>query len=124
MHVQSYEVEVQTDGDGNASVSTPALNGLLDRIQYVKDGSNGFADGVDFTVTMAETGEALWSQEDVNASAVVAPRQAVHGTDGGASLYADAGEAVLDRIAVKGPATIAIADGGANKVAVFRIVTI
>jgi len=121
MFVQTYPVEVTTDGSGDATVFSPELNGLLDRIQYVKD---DFADGVDFTITLESTGETLWAENDVNAAAVRAPRQPVHSPAGAALLYADAGEPVSDLIAVNGRAKIVIANGGAAKSGTFRFVTV
>ena len=110
-----------TDGSGAATGYSDQVNGLLDRIVYEK---TDFADGVDFTITLEETGETLWAESNVNAATSRAPRQALHGTDGAASLYADAGEAVLDRIAVAGRVKIVVAQGGDSKTGAFHILTI
>ncbi len=121
MHTQVYEVAVATESDGSAEFYSEQMNGLLDRIQYVK---GDFADGVDFTITLEDTGESLWVESDVNASAVRAPRQAVHTPAGAARLYAADGEAVSDLIAVSGRAKIVIAAGGNAKTGTFRFVTV
>ena len=42
-------------------------------IQYVK---TDYTDGVDFTITTETTGQTLWTESNVNAAAVKAPRQA------------------------------------------------
>ncbi len=112
MNVTRVSVDLTTDGSGAAEGYTPIVNGLLDRIRYVKA---DFADGVDFTVTLEDTGETLWAEENVNAAAVRAPRQATHTTAGAAALYAGSGVAVLDRIAVAGRIKVVVASGGAAK---------
>lgn len=121
MHVQTQNVAVTSDASGDATVYSTQVNGLLDRIEYVK---TDFDNGVDFTITLENTGEGLWTESNVNASTVRAPRQAVHTVLGAAALYAAGGVAVLDRIAVNGRVKIVIAQGGNAKTGTFRIVTI
>ena len=99
MHVQRHSDVVTTDGNGAATAYTENVNGLLSRIRYAK---GDFANGVDFTITLEETGEVLWQEENVDASATRAPRQATHSTAGVAALYAGGGAAVNDLIAVNG----------------------
>lgn len=120
MHVQVTEVAVTTESDGSATVYSDGLNGLLSQIRYAK---TDFADGVDFTITLDDTGETLWDEDDVNASATRAPRQATHATDGTASLYAGSGEPVEDLIAVNGKVKIVIANGGDTKTGTFYFTT-
>jgi hypothetical protein len=95
------QVDVVTAADGSATVYSATVTGVVSQIRYVKDGSNAFSNGVDFTITAEATGENIWVENDVNASATRAPRQATHGTDGSASLYAAAGTAVQDKIAAR-----------------------
>lgn len=121
MFVQVIPVTVTTASDGSATAYSAQVNGLLDRIRYAK---TDFADGSTFTITLEDTGETLWSESSVNATASRAPRQAVHTTAGAASLYAAAGTAVLDRIAVNGRVKIVIASGGDTKTGTFYIVTV
>jgi hypothetical protein len=111
MTVRTYSVDVTTAADGSATVYSPQLSGYLVAIHYVK---GNFTDGVDFTITSERTGQSLWTQTDVNASAIVAPRQPTHTTAGVASLYAAGGTAVTTRIALGRPdrVKIVIAAGG------------
>lgn len=120
MHVQRHEVSVTTNGSGDATEHSVSINGILDRIIYQK---TDFADGVDFAITLDETGETLWTEENVNASAVRAPRQPVHGTDGVAALYATGGKPVNDLISIMGKVKIVISNGGDTKSGTFQIVT-
>lgn len=117
---QRVVVPVVTDASGNATAFSPVLTGKISTIRYVK---TDFTDGVDFTITAEATGETIWAQSDVNASATVAPRQPITGTDGVASLYAAAGKAVQDKIAIANDRVqIAIASGGNTKSGAFHIV--
>lgn len=119
MHVQRYSETVTTDASGDATAYTDPVNGYLSQIRYVKPGSGGYADTVDFTITSDETGETLWAQENVTASATVAPRQAVHSTAGVGLVYAST-DVVPDKIAVTGRIKIVIANGGNGGVGTFH----
>ncbi len=120
MHVERFAVPVTTAADGSATAYSDQVNGLLSQIRYVK---TDFANGSTITITSEDTGETLWVETGVNASATRAPRQPTHTTAGAASLYAAAGTAVNDKIAVTGRIKIVIADGGNTKSAVFHFVT-
>lgn len=120
MYAERHEVAVTTIADGSAVAYSPVISGTIETIRYVKD---DFANGVDFDVTLEATGEVVWDQDNVNASATVAPRQATHDTTGTAALYAAGGTAVLDRIvAVHDRVKIVIANGGAVTSGTFHIV--
>ena len=120
--MRRYKVTITTAADGTAIGYTPRVAGEVHQIEYVKDGSNGYANGVDFAITGEATGVNLWTQSDVNASAVVAPRQATHSQAGVASLYATSGTAVQARVALAGDRVkIALAQGGNAKVGVFHV---
>lgn len=120
--MRRFKLTVTTAADGTATAYTPRLTGKVHQIEYVKDGSNGYANGVDFTITGEATGINLWTESDVNASAVRAPRMPTHSQVGVASLYAAGGTAVqapigLDNDRVK----VVLAQGGNAKVGVFHI---
>lgn len=119
MTIRRYIVPVTTDGSGDAEEYSPHLSGSLVSIRYVK---TDFADGVDFVVTAEATGETLWSEEDVDASATRYPRAPTHSTAGAASLYAAAGEAVNGKIALgRDRVKIVVSSGGDTKSAAFHI---
>lgn len=120
MALRRHVVSVTTDAAGAATAYSPYLSGYVHEIHYVK---TDFADGVDFTITAEATGETIWTQSDVNAAVVKAPRQATHSTAGVASLYAASGTAVNDRIALgRDRVKIVIAQGGNAKAGAFHIV--
>ncbi len=114
---------VTTAADGTVTADSPVrVSGEIHQIEYVKDGANGYANGVDFTITGKKTGINLWTQSDVNASAVVAPRQPTHSQAGVAALYAAGGAAVQARVALANDQVrIAIAQGGNAKTGTFHI---
>lgn len=122
MAIRKFSVPVVTDGSQNATVYTPYLSGYIESVQYVKHGVTPFTDGVDFTITAEATGENIWTDTNINASEIVRPRAATHSTAGVAALYADAGVAVLDRIALgRDRVKIVIGSGGAAKLGTFVI---
>jgi hypothetical protein len=120
MTIRRFEVTVTTASDGTATAYSPYLSGFVHAIQYVK---TDYADGVDFTITAEATGETIWTQSDVNAAAVKAPRQATHSNVGVAALYASGGTAVNDRIALgRDRVKIVLAQGGNAKTGKFIII--
>lgn len=122
-YVRRLSVTVTTAADGSATAySEPFAHGRLSQIRYIK---TDFADGVDFTITAEATGETLWQEDNVNASATRAPRQATHSTAGAAALYAGAGEAVNDMIAMANDRIkIVVASGGNTKTGVFHFLLV
>lgn len=118
MFIKKETVSVTTAADGSATAYSNVVNGRILSIQYAKD---DFADGVDFTITAESTGRTLWSQENVNASAEVLPRQQVHDTSGNALTY-DGTRKVCEPIAVANERVkIVIAAGGNAKSGTFHI---
>ena len=119
---QRLVVTVTTASDGSATAYSENVTGLISQIRYVK---TDFADGSTFTITAEATGETIWTETGVNASATRAPRQATHSTAGAAALYAAGGTAVNDMIAVANDRVkIVIANGGATKTGAFHIVVV
>ena len=107
---------VTTDASGDATVYTEEVNGLLSQIRYVK---TDFDNGSTITITSEATGETLWVETGVNASATRAPRQATHTTAGVAAVYAGT-DGVGDKIAVNGRLKIVVASGGNAKTGTFH----
>lgn len=119
-YAERHVVTLTTDASGDATGYTPVVSGPIRTIRYVK---NNYDNGVDFTVTLEATGEAVWTGTDVNASATVAPRQATHSTAGAAALYAAGGAAVNDLIvAASDRVKIVVAQGGNVKSGAVHVV--
>jgi hypothetical protein len=119
MAIRRFVVAVTVDASGDATAYSPVIYGSLVSFRYVK---TDYANGVDFTITGETSGETLWTESDVNASATRYPRAATHSTAGVASLYAAAGEAVNGRIALAGERVkIIVGSGGVSKTGTFHI---
>lgn len=117
MGIRRFETTVTTASDGSATAYSPYLSGKIVSIQYVK---TDFADGVDFTITADANGQAIWTESDVNAAVTKAPRLATHTVAGVAALYASAGVAVLDKIALgRDRIKYVLAQGGNAKTGKF-----
>ena len=121
--VRRLTVSVTTAADGSATAYSDYIDyGQLSQVRYVK---TDFDNGSTFTITAEATGETLWSESGVNASATRAPRQPTHSTAGAAALYAAGGTAVNDKIAiVNDRIKIVIASGGNGKTGAFHFVLV
>lgn len=121
---RKFTVVAPSNGSQVGTHYTPWFSGFVESIQYVKAQSGAYTDGVDFTITLDETGESLWVDTNINASEIVRPRAATCGVDGVAAAYADATGApsVLDRIAAgRDRVKIVLAQAGASKTGTFVI---
>lgn len=119
MAIRRFVVPVTTASDGSATAYTPYLSGKVVSIRYVK---TDFADTVDFTVTADVTGEGIWTEENVTATASRYPRAATHSTAGVASLYASGGLGVLGPVALgRDRVKIAVANGGNATSGTFHV---
>lgn len=118
-YIQRHDITVTTAADGSATAYSPVVSGKISNIRYIK---TDFATGVDFSVSVEATGEAIWNQSNVDADATVSPRMATHSNAGVAALYAAGGSAVLDKIAIANDRIkIIIANGGNVKTGLFHI---
>lgn len=120
MGARRFVVPVAVDASGDATVYSPYLSGRVSSIHYLK---TDYADTVDFTITAEATGESLWTEANVTASKHCRPRGATHSNAGVAALYAAAGTAVNDKIALgRDRVKIVLASGGVSKTGTFHIV--
>lgn len=118
MFTKRVTVAVTTAADGTGLGYSNPVNGRILSVQYVK---TDYDDGVDFTITTETTGQTVWTQSDVNASAVKVPRQATHSTAGVAATF-DGTRPVLEPVFVADERIkIAIASGGNVKSGTFHI---
>lgn len=119
-HLVVVDVPIAVGGDTGAVVVSESLSGLLDRVVYKKDGTNPYADGVDFALTIEPIDETLWAESNVNVSAARAVRQATCGVDGVAALFATAGKPVLDKVMLSGRVTITVTNAGTSSLGAVR----
>lgn len=120
MNLQRYSVTVTTDASGDAVGYTEVAQGLLHSIHYDKPLSGGLETAT-VTVTTDESGQTLWSESNVDASADLAPRQATCDYQHNASLYAAGGEPVEDKFGIaRERIKVVIASGGDTKSGTFH----
>jgi hypothetical protein len=113
MTMRRVRISLTTAADGTVTGYSPRVSGKIHSVHYLK---TDFADGVDFTVTAEATGESIWAEANVNAAAVRYPRAATHSQAGVAALYAAAGTAVQDKVALANDRVkVVIAQGGNAK---------
>lgn len=118
--MRRFKATVTTAADGTVTAYTLRISGKLHSVSYVKPGAASYTDGVDFTITRELTGESIWTEANVNASASRYPRVPTHDGVGAASLFAAAGEPVEDRIGLGNERIkIVLAQGGNAKVGAF-----
>lgn len=118
--MRKVKVTVTTDGSGDATAYSPRVAGKVVAVSYVKPGSGSYSDGVDFTITCEATGEQIWAESNVNATAHRKPRAATHTTAGVAATL-DGTVAALDCVALASDRIkIVVAQGGASKVGAFH----
>lgn len=119
MYVERHTVTLVTDAAGAATGYTPAVMGRVLGIVYTKI---DYAAGVDFDVATETTGQTVWDQDDVNASAVVYPRAALQSVAGVALTY-DATQPVTEAVAVANDRVkIVVANGGDTKSGTFTVI--
>jgi len=120
MYATREVVTIVTDGAGAGTGYTGVVSGAVIQIRYVK---TDYDAGVGFTITAEATGETIWTEAAVNASATRAPRQPVHSTAGAAALYAAGGTAVTDHLYLANDRVkIVVAAGGAAHTGAFHVV--
>lgn len=118
MYARRLSTTLVTAADGSVTGYLDVDYGFVSQIRYVK---TDYADTVDFAITVEGTGEGLWTEANVTASATRAPRQATHSIAGVASEYAT-GFQITDKIAVAGDRIkIAITNGGNTKTGAFHV---
>lgn len=103
MYVERHTVSLTTDASGDVIGYTPHVSGCVLAIIYTK---NDFDNGVDITVTLESTGQAILALTDQNSSGTWYPRQQVHGATGtgltldGTRLMVEPVVAANDRVKV------------------------
>jgi hypothetical protein len=116
-YLQRYDFTLDCSSGGAATVySSGPVMGEIRQITYLPDGTSPLDTGADLTITGEVSGIAIATLTNIGtATATWSPRQATHTTAGAAALYAAAGVAVLDRIALAGERIkVVVAQGGVS----------
>jgi hypothetical protein len=119
MHVSRQTVDIVTATGGGATVYSGTITGRVGVIVYTKDGTTPLASTADFTVTAEATGEAIWSETNLNASKTVRPVAAASTVTGAASSLTETPIWLAnDRV------KIVVAQGGSEKLGSVQIVVV
>lgn len=124
--MQRHVVSVTTDASGDVTAYTgAAVDGEILSIRYVPHATTPLDTGGDITITGEDSATPVITITNIGTAAVnYAPRQATHSTTGVAALYAAAGTAVNDRIAIANERIkVVVVTGGNAKLGKFHITT-
>ena len=73
MRLTRVSVAVVTDAGGAATVYTPALNGMIRSVRYVKPDSGGLDNDSDIDIVTDKGAVVVWDKDNLAASAVIYP---------------------------------------------------
>ena len=73
MHLTRVSVPVLTNAEGAATVYTPALNGMIRSVRYVKPDSGGLDAGSDIDIVTDKGAVVVWDKDNLAASTVIYP---------------------------------------------------
>ncbi len=120
MFIQRHEVTITTDASGDGTGYTSALTGRIHAIRYVK---TDYDNGVDFTITLEKTGEAILTGTNINATDSFYPRVPVDDEAGADALFAAGGTKLRDKVAAANDRVkIVVAQGGNAKSGTFHVI--
>lgn len=73
MRLTRVSVPVLTNAEGSATAYTPALNGVVRSVRYIKPTSGGLDAGSDIDIVTDKGAVVVWDKDDLAASAVIYP---------------------------------------------------
>jgi len=73
MRLTRISVAVVTDADGDATAYTPALNGMVRSVRYIKPATGGLDAGSDIDIVTDKGAVVVWDKDNLDASAVIYP---------------------------------------------------
>jgi len=119
MHAQILEIDLQTDGAGDAVGLIGPISGEIINIIYEKDGSNPYLSTVNFNITTETSKQNLWVAQGVDLAQTVAPQQQCHDTLGSGTTK----DCTIMAVGVPGENVKVVLDtGGANKDGKFKVI--
>lgn len=73
MRLTRVSVAVVTDAEGDATAYTPALNGMIRSVRYIKPSSGGLDAGSDIDIVTDKGAVVVWDKDNLDTSAVIYP---------------------------------------------------
>lgn len=119
MHVSREAITVTTDGSGDATGYSSLVEGRVLAIYYIKD---DYENTATFLITTETTGETLWSQANVSATARHNIGVAVMSPVAGALMYEGTNPVVWPCPVGRERIKIVVSAGGNIKSGTFHII--
>jgi len=120
MAPQRHVLTLTANGSGAVTGYTPVLSGRIAQIHYVK---NNYANTVDFVITSEATEDIIWSEENVTASTVRAPRLPNCTTAGVATTYAATFPVYVNQFVLAADRVkVVVSNAGSGTVGTFHVV--
>ncbi len=82
MRLTRVSVAVVTDESGDAVAYTPALNGVVRSVRYIKSTSGGLDAGSDIDIVTDKGAVVVWDKDNLDASKVIYPMVQAQDTTG------------------------------------------
>jgi hypothetical protein len=82
MRLTRVSVPVLTNSEGAAVAYTPALNGMVRSVRYVKPDSGGLDNDSDIDIVTDKGAVVVWDKDHLDASAVIYPLVPAHDNTG------------------------------------------
>ena len=82
MRLTRVSVPVLTNSEGAAVAYTPALNGMIRSVRYVKPDSGGLDAGSDIDIVTDKGAVVVWDKDDLAVSTVIYPMVPAHDNTG------------------------------------------
>jgi len=82
MRLTRVSVAVVTDAEGAATVYTPALNGMVRSVRYIKPAEGGLDNDSDIDIVTDKGAVVVWDKDNLAASAVIYPMVPAHDNTG------------------------------------------
>ena len=82
MHLTRVSVAVTTNSSGAATAYTPALNGMVRSVRYIKPTSGGLDNNSDIDIVTDKGAVVVWDKDNLAASTVIYPMIQAQSTAG------------------------------------------
>lgn len=122
MHAVKLSFDAGPTASGGVTARSPSFTGRVLAIIYTKPSSGSYTDGVDAVFTLNDTGQAILTVTNMNASAVYYPRVPVQ-DEAGAAATLDGTRAMRDYVVgVQDRVKVVITSAGDDKTGTFTII--
>ena len=120
MAPQRHVLTLTANGSGTVTGYTPVLSGRIAQIHYVK---TDYANTVDFVITSEATEDIIWSEDNVTASTVRAPRLPNCTTAGVATTYAATFPVYVNQFVLAADRVkVVVSNAGSGTIGTFHVV--